>query len=69
MRGACVVRTRFILDNFTGIGLGVSGPPGPSLGYAHGGSVVHRTSEVAPHSARLVLRWVTVFGPVYHLAM
>ena len=31
MRSACLVRTRFILNNFSGIGLGVPGPP---LGYA-----------------------------------
>jgi len=31
MRTACVVRTRFILNNFSGIGLGVPGPPGPPL--------------------------------------
>jgi len=31
MRSACLVRTRFILNNFSGIGLGVPGPPGPPL--------------------------------------
>jgi len=29
MRSACLVRTRFILNNFSEIGLGVPGPPGP----------------------------------------
>jgi len=27
MRSACLARTRFILNNFSGIGLGVPGPP------------------------------------------
>jgi len=27
MRSACLERTRFILNNFSGIGLGVPGPP------------------------------------------
>jgi len=36
MRSACLVRRRFILNNFSGIGLGVPGPPGPPLGYAPG---------------------------------
>jgi len=31
MRSACLVRTRFILNNFSGIGLGVPGPPPPWL--------------------------------------
>ena len=31
MRSACLVRTRFILNNFSGIGLGVPVPP--PLGY------------------------------------
>ena len=31
MRSVCVVRTRFILNNFSGIGGGVPGPP---FGYA-----------------------------------
>jgi len=31
MLSACVVRTRFILNNFSGIGLGVPEPPGPPL--------------------------------------
>ena len=35
MRSACVVRTRFILNNFSGIGLGGSqDPQDPPLGYA-----------------------------------
>ena len=35
MRSACLVRTRSILNNFSEIGLGVPGPPGPPpLGYA-----------------------------------
>jgi len=29
-------------------------------------SVVRRMNEVTVHWARLVLGWVTVFGPVYH---
>jgi len=29
-------------------------------------SVVRRMNEVTVHWARLVLRWVTVFGRVYH---
>ena len=32
MCSACVVRTRFVLNDFSGIGLGVPGRP---LGYAH----------------------------------
>ena len=39
MRSACLVRTRFILNNFSGIGLGVPGPP--LLGYAPGYRFVH----------------------------
>ena len=31
MRSACLVRIRFILNNFSGIELGVPGPPGPPL--------------------------------------
>jgi len=31
MCSACLVRTRFILNNFSGIGLGVPGVPGLSL--------------------------------------
>jgi len=34
MRSTCLVRTRFILNNFSVIGLGVPGPPGPLLGLA-----------------------------------
>jgi len=35
MRSACRVRTRFILNNFSGIGLGSQDPQDP-LGYAPG---------------------------------
>jgi len=39
MRSACVVRTRFILNNFSGIEFGGPRTPVPP-GYAHGYSVV-----------------------------
>jgi len=32
-------------------------------------SGVRRVNEVNPRRARLVLGWVTIFGPVYHLGM
>jgi len=32
-------------------------------------SGVRRMNEVNPRRARLVLRWVAVFGRVYHLGM
>jgi len=34
MRSACLVRTRFILNNFSGIGLGGPRTPRTPLGYA-----------------------------------
>jgi len=45
MCSACVVRTHFILNNFSGIGFeAVPGPPGPPpLGYAH--AKTHGCSE------------------------
>jgi len=49
MRSASVERTRFILNNFSGIGLGMPGMPGLPLGYAHAPSNVCRV-----HSAVVI---------------
>jgi len=39
------------------------------LAVGRSGSVVRRMNEVALRWARLVLRWVTVFGRVYHVGI
>jgi len=51
MSSACAVRTRFILNNFCGIGLGVPGPPGPLLGYAADWQICVKPEH----------RWLTAF--------
>ena len=75
MRSACLVRTRFILNNFSGIGLGgVPGPPGPPLGYAPADAertcrAVGPTQFTPPHQTGQDRQLRSSMSPDYSLSM